>query len=51
VENFAQKLDSQESTVNQAQNQSAASFSKAATRLSASVKLPTGPEPTVHEGR
>lgn len=38
MENFAEKLDSQESTVNQAQDQSAASFSKAATRLSTSVK-------------
>ena len=38
MENFAEKLDSQESTVNAQQEQSASSFSKAATRLSTSVK-------------
>lgn len=37
MEHFADKLDRQESTVNAAQDQSAASFSKAATRLSTRV--------------
>ena len=38
MENFAEKLDRQETTVNAQQDQSAASFGKAATRLSTSVK-------------
>ena len=38
MEHFAENLDQQESTVNAQQDQSAASFSKAATRLSTSVK-------------
>jgi uncharacterized protein YukE len=38
MENFAEKLDRQESTVNAAQDQAASSFSKAATRLSTTVK-------------
>lgn len=38
MEHFADNLDQQESTVNAQQDQSAASFSKAATRLSTSVK-------------
>ena len=38
MEHFADNLDQQESTVNAQQDQSAAGFSKAATRLSTTVK-------------
>ena len=38
MENFAEKLDAQESTVNAQQDQAASTFNNAATRLSTSVK-------------